>query len=220
MAIGKCKECGAEVSFKAKNCPQCGVDQRNFFMKHKFISGILVLLVLGVIGSMMGGNSKDTTVSNVNNVSNANSKSKVENKVLTAKIGDVINNGDCEITVLSAEEKMKVGSEFIETKPAGGGKYIAVVWQYKNITDKPIGSFSVPTLSLIDSKNVKYDTDIGASSAFAVEKDVDTKFASDVNPGITIKDADVFEVSEEQYAKGGWKLKVSSNGKDVFIGLN
>lgn len=212
MAIGKCKECGAEVSSKAKSCPQCGADQRNFFEKHKIISGILVLFVLGIIGSLMSGEgSKDVNVS---------SSGKVEDKILTAKIGEIINTGDCEIIILSAEEKMSVGSEFIEEKPAEGGKYIAVVWQYKNISDKPIGSFSVPTLNLIDNNNVKYDSDIGASSAFATEKDVDTKFVSDINPGITIKDADVFEVSSEQYAKGGWKLKISSNGEDVFVGLN
>lgn len=213
MAIGKCKECGAEVSSKAKNCPQCGVDQRNFFMKHKIISGILILFVLGIVGSMIGGDSKDASVSSGNG-------GKVENKILTAKIGDVINTGNCEITILSAEEKMSVGSEYIETKPAGGGKYIAVIWQYKNISDKPIGSFSVLTLNLIDSKNVKYDKDIGASSSFATEMKVETKFASDINPGITIKDADVFEVSSDQYSKGGWKLKVSGNGKEVFLGLN
>ena len=211
MAIKKCKECGSEVSSKAKNCPQCGADQRNFFGKHKIISSILVLFVLGIIGSLMGGDdSKDVNVSS----------NKTENKVLTAKIGDVINTGDCEIIILSAEEKMSVGSEFIEEKPAEGGKYIAVIWQYKNISDEPIGSFSVPTLNLIDNNNVKYDSDIGASSSFATEKDVDTKFVSDINPGITIKDAKVFEVSTEQYAKGGWKLKVSGNGKDVFVGLN
>jgi hypothetical protein len=212
MTVKKCKECGTEISSKAKNCPQCGVDQRNFFMKHKIISGVLALVVLVIIGSIAGDDSKNATVSR--------NKNNNESNVLTAKIGDVINTEDCETIILSAEERTSVGSDIFQEKPAGGGKYIAVIWQYKNITDKPISSFSVPELHLVDSNNVEYDTDIGASSAFATEMSIDTKIISDINPGITIKDVDVFEVSEEQYVKGGWKLKVSSNGKEVFVGLN
>lgn len=33
--ITKCKTCGNDVAKGAKSCPNCGKDQRNFFMKHK-----------------------------------------------------------------------------------------------------------------------------------------------------------------------------------------
>ena len=49
MAMKECKECGKEISDKAKRCPSCGVDTRNWFMKHKILSIIGILVAIGVI---------------------------------------------------------------------------------------------------------------------------------------------------------------------------
>lgn len=58
MALKICKECGAEVSSKGI-CPKCGKDQRNFFKKHKVITFLLVVVVLGgIIGVSGNGKSK------------------------------------------------------------------------------------------------------------------------------------------------------------------
>ena len=51
----KCKACGNDISRKAKKCPSCGHDQRNFFQKHKILTVILGLAILGGIGSALGG---------------------------------------------------------------------------------------------------------------------------------------------------------------------
>lgn len=55
----KCKACGKEIAKGVNKCPSCGKDQRNFFMKHKIITGVLILFVIGCIGSATKGN--DTT---------------------------------------------------------------------------------------------------------------------------------------------------------------
>ncbi|AXV63765.1 DUF4352 domain-containing protein, partial [Bacillus subtilis] len=36
-----CKACGQEIAKGVKKCPNCGKDQRNFFMRHKIITIIL-----------------------------------------------------------------------------------------------------------------------------------------------------------------------------------
>jgi hypothetical protein len=41
----KCKACGNDVA-KGSKCPSCGKDQRNFFSKHKFLTGIAVVVIL------------------------------------------------------------------------------------------------------------------------------------------------------------------------------
>lgn len=51
-----CKACGKEIAKGVKKCPHCGKDQRNFFMKHKIITGILVIAILVGIGSALGNN--------------------------------------------------------------------------------------------------------------------------------------------------------------------
>lgn len=59
-----CKACGKEIAKGVKKCVHCGKDQRNFFMKHKIITFILAIAILGGIGSAMGGNKNGTTADN------------------------------------------------------------------------------------------------------------------------------------------------------------
>jgi len=48
----ECKACGGDIAKGVKKCPHCGKDQRNFFMRHKIITGFLVLMILGSIVSI------------------------------------------------------------------------------------------------------------------------------------------------------------------------
>lgn len=50
-----CKVCGKEIAKDAKKCVHCGADQRNFFSKHKILTGILALFVIGIIGAAFSG---------------------------------------------------------------------------------------------------------------------------------------------------------------------
>lgn len=210
MALRNCKECGKEISSKAKKCPSCGADQRNWFMKHKIISFVLALVVLGGIGSAMGGGESNTAT--VNNKSNTASKQPV------AKVGDVIKTDKLEIVITSIKEVAQVGSDGFEAKPSQGGTYVAVQWQYKNISKEPIGSFSTPTLHLVDKSGTKYDSDIDATSSLATEIKLDSKIMSDLNPGITVKDAEVFEISKEAFKAGGWKISIDAD-KDIDVNI-
>ena len=61
-----CKVCGKEIAKGAKVCPNCGKDQRNFFMRHKILTVIGGLIVIGVIGNVVGGSTTKTTSTNSN----------------------------------------------------------------------------------------------------------------------------------------------------------
>ena len=63
MALKNCKECGNEVSSNGI-CQKCGKDQRNFFMKHKVLSFILIIFIIGVISLASGDNNNNTTTNN------------------------------------------------------------------------------------------------------------------------------------------------------------
>lgn len=52
--LTNCKACGKELAKGVKKCLSCGKDQRNFFMKHKILTGVLVLVIMGSIGSNDG----------------------------------------------------------------------------------------------------------------------------------------------------------------------
>lgn len=206
MALKSCKECNEEISSSTKKCPKCGKDQRNFFMKHKALTIIGAIVIIGVLGSVFGGNDNADVSAGNNTISEAN-------------VGDVITTDKYEIVITDIQERNSVGNEYFKSSASEGGKYVVVSWRYKNISNEPISSFSTPTVVLVDGNGVTYKSDIDASGNYATEVNLDRKVFSDLNPGITVNDANVFEVSKEQYDVGGWKVKVDAD-KDCLVPAN
>ena len=67
MALKICKECGTEISKDAKTCPKCGKDQRNFFVKHRGITAILLIALICVaVAASNGTNNNSTTPTSTN----------------------------------------------------------------------------------------------------------------------------------------------------------
>ena len=99
----KCKVCGKEISKGAK-CPNCGKDSRCFVSRHKVLTVIAGLVIIGALGSITGGNSnnktsdsKQTSVSIENSdskqtsVSNENSNKKQMEPELNISASELIN---------------------------------------------------------------------------------------------------------------------------------
>ena len=136
----------------------------------------------------------------------------------TNKIGDVISTPKLDVKILSARKVSRVGNEMFNSEPSEGATYVAVTWQYKNTSSQPIDMFSKPSLKLKDANNVNYSADVGASGSYATEVNIDEKVVSDLNPGITVKTADVFEVSKESIQKPGWTLVIDAD-KEIEVPL-
>ena len=51
--VVNCKSCRKEVGKGVKQCIHCGCDLRNFFGKHKVITSLLAIAIIGGIGSTM-----------------------------------------------------------------------------------------------------------------------------------------------------------------------
>ena len=64
----KCKSCQEEIDDKAKKCPHCQTDQRNWFLRHPLIAVILVIFVIDIVSASSGG--KKTNISENNSQSN------------------------------------------------------------------------------------------------------------------------------------------------------
>ena len=99
----KCKVCGKEISKGAK-CPNCGKDSRCFVSRHKVLTVIGGLVIIGALGSITGGNSNNkisdseqTSVSVENSdskqtsVSNENSNKKQMEPELNISATELIN---------------------------------------------------------------------------------------------------------------------------------
>ena len=218
MAMKPCKECNQEISSTAKKCPSCGKDQRNWFMKHKILTVIIAFLVIGIIGAASGGN-KSPAAADLDNGAAAIKPTAAVSKEVIVKAGDKITMDGLEIIVTSITQKASVGSEYLKAKPAEGGTYIIVNFSYENVSDKPINSFTSPKISLLDKKGTQYDNDLNATVYYTTEKKIDAKIFSDLNPGIKVKDAKVYEVSKKLYKAGGWRLFIEAD-KETYLNIN
>jgi hypothetical protein len=202
--LGSCKTCGKEIAKGVKKCPHCGKDQRSFFGRHRILSIIGVLILFGIIGSALGGGEE---VSNEGGSSATASAPAKEQKVYI--VGEAVPADKVEITVTKFEEKDQVGNEFVNKSVSEGGTFVAIQYKIKNTSKKPVGMFDYPSVRLVDGEGTEYDSDIDASSNYALETNVDNaKIASDLNPGITVTDTKVFEVSKESFDGGTWFIKV------------
>ena len=103
MALKICKECGTEVSSKGV-CPKCGKDQRNFFVKHKVITFILIVIILGIIIGVNGSgdNKSQSTPVTANETSSNNDTTAKGNTVVN--VGEEIETNDTKITFVSAQD--------------------------------------------------------------------------------------------------------------------
>ena len=81
--LTNCKTCGSEISKGAKCCPSCGKDNRKFYAKHKILTGLMALFIIGSVGNAV--DNKDLDVE-VNNVKEEVAKEKAETKVPKYKV--------------------------------------------------------------------------------------------------------------------------------------
>ncbi len=204
----KCAVCNADVAKGAKTCPSCGTKIKKPFYKKWWVWALAVIVIIA-IASGSGSENSD----------NVNVQSEQNQTEQTANVGDVITTENFEICIKSVETRTKVGNQYLSATPSEGGIYVVVNWEYKNITDKPISSFSCPGIKISDANGVKYDYDISATSYYATEVNLDTKILSDLNPSIKVSDADVFEISEEAYSAGGFVVSVDAD-KDFNVAIN
>jgi hypothetical protein len=202
MALKKCKECGAEISSKAKVCPSCGAKNKT---RSKLGGCLAIILIgIGIIWMIADGASAGSSSSG--------------SSTITAKVNETVTTDDFEITVTSIKKLKKVGNEYFNSEPASGAIYVAIQYTYKNISNEPMGMLDTPSFFLYDSNEVKYKTDSGASMYYSIELDFNEIVISELNPGISANGADVFEVSTEKIEEGLWKLNVVAD-KSIFINI-
>lgn len=189
------------------------------------LSGALKVILFVVLFSMSMGLSaskeSSTDKANTKQATQAQTQTEAEKPQETIyKVNDVITSKNMELTVTSVEERSSVGGQYFKEQPSEGGTLVAIQWQYKNISEKPIGMFSQPSIKLVDANDVEYSSDSGKSGSYATEVDLDRKILSDLNPGITVRDASVFEVSKEAFARGGWYVEVRADGSRYKVAAN
>ncbi len=118
-----CKSCRSEIDSKAKKCPKCQADQRNWFRRHPILTGVLILVIIGIVGSASGG-SKNTETTNGGSQSSQKQEVKQEPTIIEASA--LVSEFDK--NKLSANEKYK-------------DKLVQTTGYIKNISNDVTGSY-------------------------------------------------------------------------------
>ncbi len=186
----------------------------NFLKRLSMLVGFAVLaLIVGVV--IISFIAPDKTQSN--------GASPSGNTTPALKIGDAFKTSNLEIKITRVEVRDTVGRTWTQSSAADGGIFVAVAYNYRNITQKPVGTN--PIVRLKSPDGIIYDPDIDASIGFrselAANEKVNEKILSDLNPGIQVNGAEVFEVNKASFNPDTWKILVKAGGDfEISIAKN
>lgn len=160
----------------------------SWFKKHKIITVILALIVLGVIVSAAGGGS--STTSNQSNSGDSQSE-KTEEKVTTAKIGEPARDGKFEFTVTSIKcGEKSVGDQYLNEKAQG--EFCRLSLSIKNIGDEAQSLFSSDQ-KLINAEGQQFAAD-DTATIYAASGNSGSTWFDQINPGNSVKGDILFDV--------------------------
>lgn len=156
----------------------------NWFVRHKILSVIIGLVIIGVISSAAGGSKSSTS----------STKPSTTKAATTAKVGQAANDGKFEFTVSSVQcGQTSVGSNQYLTKTAQG-QYCLLNVSVKNIGDQAQSLLS-SNQYLLNASGQKYSADDTATLYNAPNG---TSWYNDINPGNSVTGAIVFDVPKDQ----------------------
>lgn len=164
---------------------------KNWFARHKVLTVILAIVVIGAIAGAAGGGSQSSNEGGSNSNQSAKSEDK---KAATAKLNETARDGKFEFNVASVEcGKASAGTNEYLTKQAQGQ------FCFVNVTVKNIGNeaqtFDSSSQYLYDAANAKFSAD-GTASLYANPQG--STFLNQINPGNTVSGILVFDLPKDK----------------------
>lgn len=128
----KCPKCKEDIADGATKCKHCNADLRNWFARHKFLTGFLGLIILIIIISAAGGgDKKDSSSSSSSSTSTPKTEetkkfniddiyAKINTGMTEAQVKDIItkdpiNCTESEIQGLGTSKLCSYGNVFIDS---------------------------------------------------------------------------------------------------------
>jgi hypothetical protein len=200
----------ASVIALFKPIPKIGLSSR----KRAALGLVVSLVVMGVAGNLLPA-TEGTATATTSTTPAAGEEAKGPE---TLPLGQAMNVGDAALTVEKVETRKRVGIEYGYENASEGGVLVVVHTAIKNTGSKPLAAYRVPQIKLIDPAGTEYKFDVAKSASYSMERgDLNAKVWSDLNPGITVRDAKVFEVSAEQFNPDTWTVGIGNERRHVAM---
>ncbi|GAA2158585.1 uncharacterized protein DUF4352 [Humibacillus xanthopallidus] len=174
--------------------------RKNWFARHKILTGLLALVLFGAIASAVngGGSTPAATSSPAAGLASAedagtapSEQPKEETKQEApseAKMGQKVRDGQFEFTVTKVKSGVKsVGDEYVNQKAQG--QYVLVSITVSNIGDKA-QMLADSSQKVRDAKGREFSTDT-AAAIYIKDNQV---FINEINPGNSVKGTLVFDM--------------------------
>jgi len=212
----KCKACQKEIDDKAKKCPHCRTDQRNWFARHLILTGILGLFVLIIVISVAGSGGKKTGEQTTATETKTVSENKPIETETIAKVEEAVEDNGLAFTVTGVDNLSSLGNQFTRTDAQGIFYVITLKIENKSDSTKTIDSSMI---TLTDSQNRQYDRSVEGQTAKGLAQGKVDLFLQQVQPSLSVTGDIVFDIPKDAT---GLKLIVKGSlfgsGKKIDLG--
>ena len=167
--------------------------KKNWFKRHKILTGLLVLIVIGLIAGTAGSDKSDTTA-NKSNSQTSSTPASTPKAEGVAKLNSAVSDGKFEFTITSVDcGKTTVGTEYLSK--AAQGQYCFLNMSVKNIGDKS-QTLSGNDQKLFNAAGQEYSYD--STATIYAAPDATNSWYSEINPGNTVQGSFVFDIPKDQ----------------------
>lgn len=157
----------------------------NWFMRHKVITGILVIIVLVIALGSSGGSKTSTT---------GGSDAKQEQTKVTAKIGEVAQSSDLAFTVTGVKDYQSLGNSY--TRKDAQGVFKVVTLKIEN-TGKETKTIDSSMIKLRDSQGRTFERSIDGQTAKGLAQGQVDLFLQQVQPSLSVNGEIVFDIPKD-----------------------
>jgi hypothetical protein len=158
----------------------------NWFIKHKVITGLLVIILILLIGS-------SGSKSNSGSKQQDNTKQTYQDTPKLSKINEVATSGEVSFTVIKVTEAKTLG-QYFSRDAQGIFKIITLKIENNGKETKTIDSSMI---KLKDSKGRTFERSIDGQTAKGIDKGKVDLFLQQVQPGLGVTGDIVFDIPKE-----------------------
>lgn len=168
-----------------------GAPKKNWFARHKILTGILALFLFFIMIGMIGSSGGSSTPSTQTGSSDTNTTAEKAAPAPAAKIGDTVTDKDMDFSVTNLTTAKTLGSSFTKKDAQGTFQVISLKITNQSKETKTIDS---SMFQLTDSQGRTFDRSVEGQSAQGFSEGGFDLFLQQVQPGLSVNGDIVFDI--------------------------